>query len=297
MGEQTVQQSMESWLARVCAQFELSAPKLLPLFEAYASEAAFGRRYLAEELCRLEPGACVLEVGAGSMLLSCQLVREGYRVTALEPIGSGFSHFDKMREIIMEQARSEGCLPEVLSIPGEALDVRQAYDLAFSVNVMEHVDHVEKVISNVSASLKPGATYRFTCPNYLFPYEPHFGIPTLFSKRLTEKVMKKSIFNDIRMNDAEGLWKSLNWITVPQIRRHMRHVADCSVRFDGALLAATLERVLSDPAFFARHSQVIRTVAAGVVGLRIHRLLARFPAACQPMIDCIIKKNNLSREG
>lgn len=288
--------SLESWLTCIHARFEANAPDLLPMLDVYANEATFGRRYLTEELQRLPPDACVLEVGAGSMILSCQLVREGYRVTALEPIGVGFSHFSKMRTLIMELAQSEGCLPEILDVPGEELFARRVYDLAFSINVMEHVDDAEKVISNIIESLKPGAKYRFTCPNYLFPYEPHFGIPTLFTKRLTEKVMRKSIFHAARKDDPTGLWNSLNWITVNQIRRHMRREKGCVTRFDGTLLASTLERTLSDPAFAARHAAMIRLVATVLVRLKVHRLLAKFPATCQPIIDCIITKETASEE-
>eukprot|EP00494_Astrolonche_serrata_P011852 UN11950 len=56
---------------------------------------------------------------------------------------------------------------------------------------MEHVDDVDQVIRNVADSLRHGGTYRFTCPNYFFPYEPHFNIPTLLSKNLTEKLLPK----------------------------------------------------------------------------------------------------------
>ena len=81
-------QSIEWWLADVRAHFVEAAPDLLPLFEIYAAEAAFGRLYIAADVERLEYGAKVLEVGAGSLLLSCQLAREGFFVTALEPLGT-----------------------------------------------------------------------------------------------------------------------------------------------------------------------------------------------------------------
>jgi hypothetical protein len=38
-------------------------------------------------------GAAVLEIGAGSLLLNCQLMKEGFAITTLEPLGAGFSDF------------------------------------------------------------------------------------------------------------------------------------------------------------------------------------------------------------
>src|SRR3546814_4374082 len=84
---------------------------------------------------------------------------------------------------------------------------------------MEHVNDVEQVIINVFNSLKENAYYDFTCPNYLFPYAPHFNIPTLFSKRLTEKVFRKHIYNNNKIPDHKDTWESLNWFSVTQISK------------------------------------------------------------------------------
>ncbi len=113
--------AIEFWLAEVRPQFVDSAPGLLPLFDAYSAEALFGRRYIDFDLKRLRPGARVLEVGAGSLLLSCQLIREGFEVTALEPTGEGFSHFDQMRQMVLDKARAHGCCPTILDLPAERL--------------------------------------------------------------------------------------------------------------------------------------------------------------------------------
>jgi len=66
------------------------APHLERSFDVFAQEARAARAWLAPSLQRLAPRAEVLEVGAGLMLLSCQLAKEGFAVTALEPIGQGF---------------------------------------------------------------------------------------------------------------------------------------------------------------------------------------------------------------
>ena len=169
--------------ARIPPAEELSA-----WLETAYGEAVFGATILAEDLAVLPRSARVLDVGAGSMLLSCALQLAGVQVTALEPVAPGFSHLDRLRAMVLEVSAGRGVVPHWLPIPAEALTLESTFDYAFSINVMEHVDDVALVIARVVAALRPGGVYRFVCPNYLFPYEPHFDMPTLFSKALTERV-------------------------------------------------------------------------------------------------------------
>lgn len=282
---------MDHWLAGVRAHFVDTAPDLLPLFDTYAEEAAFGRRYIAIDLQRLLPGAKVLEVGAGSMLLSCQLAREGFAVTGLEPTGFGFAHFDRMRELILECAKAQGCQPHILDSTAEALTLANCFDYAFSVNVMEHVGDVESALSSVGRSLKHGATYRFTCANYLFPYEPHFNIPTFFSKRLTERLLHKKIYGHPTMPDPAGVWKSLNWITVTGVRGMAKRMPDLKFNFSTTFFVATLERIASDPSFAKRRSPMVCKMILLLVKFRLHHLFRFMPAQIQPVMDCSVRRH------
>lgn len=283
-------QDLTQWVDLLRSRFIADAPELLSLFETYAEEAHFGRSFIAQDLVCLPEGAVVLEVGAGAMILSCQLVREGFRVCALEPTGDGFSHFDKMRDIILQVASETGCTPEIARVPAEMLDAQERFDYAFSVNVMEHVDDVAAVISKVTASLHKGGSYRFFCPNYAFPYEPHFNIPTLFSKRLTERVMKKRIFGHANIPDPAGTWASLNWITVAQVRRLVDASQNLRIEIKRDVMKKMFERVLTDEQFSNRRSAAIRRVITLMVKLRLHYLLLAIPACVQPAIDCRIIK-------
>lgn len=280
----------EFWLDEVRARFVVSAPELLPLFNTYQAEAVFGRNYIESDLRRLRPGARILEVGAGSFLLSCQLAREGFDVTALEPVGEGFSHFDQMRQLVLVEARSQGCCPTIFNYPAEAIDAVDRFDYAFSVNVMEHVNDVSSVLEKVGQSLVVGAGYRFTCPNYLFPYEPHFNIPTFFSKPLTERMLRRKIFANRTLPDPGGTWKSLNWINVVQIKRVVRRLSGLKVTFNRSMLPSTLERMALDTEFAVRRSPAMRSLILFLVRLRIHVLFCVIPAAMQPIMDCRIEK-------
>jgi cyclopropane fatty-acyl-phospholipid synthase-like methyltransferase len=281
---------IDAWLAAVAERIARDAPDLQSLFDIYAGEARFGRRFIADELARLPAGARVLEVGAGSYLLSSQLAREGYEIVALEPVGQGFSHFHRMQAVVAGLAAEMQCMPQIMPGQAEHLDVADVHDFAFSINVMEHVGDVSAVIERVAASLRQGARYRFTCPNYAFPYEPHFNMPTLFSKSLTERWLGKHIFGNQHLDDPVGTWRSLNWITVGQIARIVGRHANLRVRFRRDLLTSTLERVVRDPQFAARRSAVMRIGIATLVRTGLHRLPAALPASMLPIIDCEIEK-------
>lgn len=282
--------TMDGWLADVREYLNRCAPDMLPIFDVYAGEARFGRRYIANDLSRLEKGAAVLEAGAGAMLLGCQLVREGFQVTALEPLGDGFSHFERLRSLVLERAVALGCVPRMLNQPAEELAIRDCFDYAFSINVMEHVINIKAVIANIGTSLRPAASYRFTCPNYLFPYEPHFDIPTLFSKKITEKLFRSRIFETSTLPDPEGTWKSLNWITTPQVAKIAKQLPELEIEFNRRFLVSTLERIGTDTEFALRRSGWMRFLVGGLLKLRLHRLTGFIPVALQPVIDCTLTR-------
>ena len=281
--------SIGYWLDAVQDEFSKNAPELLNLFIIYAEEARFGRAYIDSDLIALSQPKNILEVGAGSLLLSCQLIREGFHVTSLEPIGNGFSHFDRMREIVLKVAIEQNIETEILDIHAETLTINDYFDYAFSINVMEHVDDVEQVLKAVGNSLCGHAVYRFTCPNYLFPYEPHFNIPTLFSKQLTENIFYKKIFLH-SMDDPKGTWESLNWITAPLVKKIVKSSSYLSLRFNKSMLTHIFTRVVEDKALADRRSPFVMRVIRTIVFFRLHLLFLVIPVSCQPAMDCVITK-------
>ena len=266
------------------------APHLERLLDTFAQEARIGRELLAPSLDRLPAGAAVLEVGAGLMLLSCQLTKEGFRVAALEPLGEGFSFFAELQALVLALAKKQGIAPEVLPIPVEHLDHDSRFDFAYSINVMEHVGNFPLALQRVARAIRPGSEYRFLCANYLFPYEPHFNIPTLFSKTLTERLFRRRIYSNTRVGDAADVWKSLNWITVPKVARAVRSLPGVSVSFDRSMLEAVLLRAVDDREFSARRSPWVRSVVKAAVRLRLHRLGRWIPPLLQPVMDCSLKR-------
>jgi SAM-dependent methyltransferase len=297
MSEMFYSPSIEIWLADVRVYVRETSPKLLPMLDVYSGEARFGRRYIDRDLLRLHRGAAVLEIGAGALLLSCQLMKEGFATTALEPIGAGFSNFTELQTVVLSFAKKLGIAPEIVSDQAERFTRENAFDFAFSINVMEHVASVSMVLSNVSAAIRPGGRYRFTCPNYLFPYEPHFNIPTLFSKRLTGNVFRKLIVQSGLIVDPVNLWRSLNWITVPDVVRAARGISDISMRFNRNMIGDILVRAIGDKEFAARRSWWMLKLANAMVSLGLHKIMVHFPPHMQPVIDCTIKKRHAPSHG
>jgi hypothetical protein len=280
-------QRIETWLNDVRQHVLVNEPSMLSILDIYSEEALFGRRYIANDLARLDKGAAILEVGAGSLLLSCQLIREGFNVVALEPVGDGFSHFERLRELVLERANVLDCVPELLNQRAEDLAIIDYFDYAFSINVMEHVSDLRRVITRVVASLHVKACYHFTCPNYTFPYEPHFNIPTLFSKPLTEKIFRNRIHSS-GMQDPIGTWQSLNWISVAQVCKLVRQMPELSVEFNRQFLVSTLARIAYDSEFSARRSRWMRAFIKSLLYFRLHYLAGLIPVTMQPIIDCTL---------
>jgi SAM-dependent methyltransferase len=265
-----------------------TAPELSAIFAIYAGEARFGRALIDRDLRRLGRAARVLEVGAGSFMLSCILQREGHEVTAIEPTGAGFSHFTRLQAIVLDHAASRGAVPAVLRIPGEALALDGHFDFAFSLNVMEHVADVAQVLRGVHRALKPGGIHRFVCPNYAFPYEPHFNLPTLFSRALTQRLLWPWIAGSKAVPDPVGMWTSLNWITVRQVRRLSRRDLAVEPAFGADIFELFIERAASDPEFQARRGRLLTKAIGLFRRLHLLRVARIIPVAALPVMDCTI---------
>lgn len=281
---------IEAMLRDLHAIVAQRASHLLPLLETFAQEARFGRGWLEPGLASLPAGSPVLEVGAGLMLLSCQLVREGYAVTALEPIGHGFSHFTDLQAIVLQYAAEHGVAPVIVRIPVEALAADGQFFFAFSVNVMEHVESVPMAIRTIGKALRRGGEYRFICPNYTFPYEPHFDTLTLFSKKLTGYFLGSRILRNDKVVDPQGVWRSLNWITVSMVKREARRIPGIGVQFSRKMFGIALLRAISDKEFAARRAAWVRILARGMVMLRLHKLTEYLPPHLHPIIDCTMTR-------
>lgn len=283
--------SIEPLIESLTVTIKSVAPEILPLFEIYANEARFGRLWLQPELNNLSKTDKILEIGAGSMLLACQLCNEGYDVTALEPIGSGFSHFGRLQELVLMHAEKLGISPAIINGKGEDISDRERYSFIYSINVMEHVDSPETVLRRTFEALKQAGAYRFVCPNYTFPYETHLGIPIIWNKAFTWKLFKNRIQAITKIDDPLGLWQSLNWISVHRIKKFCSGQLAVKPAFDTHIIHTYLNRAFADSLFQQRHNKIILGIVNFLSKTRLLQCLHLIPAAIMPIMDCRIVKH------
>lgn len=178
---------------------------IVKLLETFSNEARVTLDLVGN---RLVKNKRVLEIGAGLCLFSLFLKKEGYNIIALEPALGGFGVFEQIKnEILLWYV---GLKLEVLNIPADKLNKNNhgCFDIVFSNNVIEHIPNLEESFLAMSEVLSNKGIMLHSCPNYLFPYEPHFGIPVIkpFSK-LFKRVFK------ISSKANSDIWDSLNFIT------------------------------------------------------------------------------------
>lgn len=266
-------------------------PNRQEYFDIYANEARFGFSVIEAEFKALQPGSLIMEVGAGMLLLSGYLAKRGMKVYALEPIAGGFSHFHELQNAVLRYYENIGLELNLIESSIENFSETEHFDYVYSINVFEHISDVERGLSNAYLSLKTGGTLRVYCPNYHFPYEPHFNIPTLFDKRLTEAVFKSSIMKSSQMNEAQKTWDALNWINVSQVRRLFGKRFGTKPIFNRLATYQIVLRVLSDPQFTARRSRWVFTVLQMLNQVGVLQLFKFFPVLFSPVMDFSVKRN------
>lgn len=213
----------------------------------------------------------VLEVGAGVGLVSILLQRQDVDVTGIEPGSGGFDLNERIGACLRDWLK----VPQspVLDLGVEALDPERhgLFDVIFSVNVLEHIPDLEGAVDAMCSVLRPGGVMRHTCPNYIVPYEPHFGVLLIpFAPKLTGYVTP-----GVRGTE---LWESLNFVTLPRMRRAFRRNG-LVCRFKSGTLHEAFSRLDRDLVYRERQgaNQVVARTHAFLRRLGVLGLLARLP--------------------
>lgn len=104
-------------------------------------------------------GAAALDLGCGGGFLSEALARRGATVSAIDPAAEAIA-------AAKAHAASEGLDIRYDTGVGEALPYADAsFDVVVSVDVLEHVESVPKVLDEVTRVLKPGGVFCFDTIN------------------------------------------------------------------------------------------------------------------------------------
>jgi 2-polyprenyl-3-methyl-5-hydroxy-6-metoxy-1,4-benzoquinol methylase len=224
----------------------------------------------------VQPGWRILEVGAGGGLLTAFLQSSEFDVVAIDPAGQGFELSPSLARAVAEIL---GVAPRILHLAASELDRRQigTFDLIFSVNVIEHLQPMDTNLDGLARVMAGNGSQVHTCPNYRVPYEPHFGIPLIpLAPWATPYFGRRTLLQD-------KLWRSLNFITVSDLRAYAKRHR-LKILFRSGTIAEAMNRLLHEPAFAGRHPTVLRRAArlAQITGL--NSLLAKLPPiAATPM--------------
>lgn len=251
----------------------------------YLTEAQFFAKVVTPDLSRLSPGSQIIEIGSGIGLLALFLSSKGFAVTAFEPQSSGFNQMNEMRREIV--ANWKPATPSVEfreALLDESTKLNKLADYIFAINVIEHVPNFMGLIANGIRAKTDDAIFRLVCPNYTIPYEPHFNIPIIFSKRITGFVFGSKIRNS-KIPNSEEFWGDLSW---PKQRglKNMLKSNGWDAEFSHDATHAYLKRVLTDSDFIARKGFLIGSLFRVISHLT--KVVRFIPHAFLPIIDCRI---------
>ena len=233
---------------------------------------------LVEEF--LNPDMRILEVGAGICLFSIFLRSENYHVVALEPVLGGFSVFEEIKNAVL--AYYSHIDLAVLRISAKDLDPRKhrEFDLIYSNNVIEHIPDLPSTFSAMTSVLSEKGLMVHACPNYVIPYEPHFGIPVLkLCPGLSRRLFSKRIEGNVE------LWDSLNFISYFNVKNLAKNDR-LHVKFVKGVLYDSLLRLETDESFRERHvNKWVLSLFAILKNLGILRMVQYVPPCLStPMI-------------
>ncbi len=218
-------------------------------FKLCDEEAAFGFSEIAGLIAQRSPsGLTCLEIGSGPGLLLARLRMRfpACRFEGIEPVGSGFAKTEAPLAII-----AAGANLKIHRCGYEDFRTDAIYDLIFSINVFEHVASWQHYLTRTHELLAPGGVSVMFCPNYAFPWEPHFRIPIVANKALTYRVLGNVIETYERKNDYQGLWASLNFVKKRDVIRFAQ-ATGLALHSDEAIMGRMFERLFTDPEFANR---------------------------------------------
>ena len=264
---------------------DLIPPEIIDPLRTYISEAKFFKNIVAPDVANLTSGSYVIEVGSGIGLLSLHLASLGFEVTAFEPQSSGFNQMNAMRSLISENWKPSAPQVEFREASlNQTTQLEKLADYIFAINVIEHVHDFEELITHAVKAKTPEATMRIVCPNYSIPYEPHFNIPIIFTKRITKFIFGHKIHNS-KIPDSDVFWGDLSWPTQKKLKKILKSKG-WNVEFSRDATHEYLNRAFSDSDFIVRKGRIIGSLFKLIsVLVKIVRFV---PLAYLPVIDCRI---------
>lgn len=188
------------------------------------------------------------------------------RFEGIEPVGSGFAKTES--PLALNAARAN---LKIHRCGYEEFQSDQTYDLIFSINVFEHVAAWRNYLLRTRELLAPGGLSVMYCPNYGFPWEPHFRLPIIVNKALTYRLFARAIAGYERKENYHGLWESLNFVKKREVLRFAREQG-LNLNSDDTVMRRMFARLFTDPAF-AKRQRALAGIAKLFYRLGLSKLL------------------------
>jgi SAM-dependent methyltransferase len=256
-----------------------------PMYRRLVNEARFGLSRVLPLLSSLHcDNPQVLEVGAGSCLLSAYLASRNVRITALEPLRPEFDFFTDVQKRVLDFCRCRGISLEVLRETGEQLDILDRFGVAFTINALEHMRDPLLTLDNMYRSLAPGGALLAHCPNYTVPFDPHFNILLVTRSKPINAWLSRS-----KIQKYLSVWEELNFIRYIDVRRHLGRRGS-RFTFNTSVLRDSVERLLDDPTFAERMPLPVRAMGGLLHSTRLVHLLGLIPARWQTPMEVLVRK-------
>jgi len=275
-------QLSDAELVRFCWDI---APRT-PMYEIFVNEARFSLARLLPILSGWNGKTLdILEVGAGSCMLAAYLASTNLCVTAVEPLASDFDCFVDLQHRVLEYCRQRDVPINVLRTIGEQLDLTERFDLAFTVNSLEHMRDPLLTLDNMYRSLRPGGILLAHCPNYTIPFDSHFNILLVTRSKPVNEWLYRS-----RIDRYPDVWKELNFIRYADVRRHLVR-RGLAFRFNQSIMADMITRTSNDQIFADRMPGMVRAISKFVQATGLLKALRLVPARWQTPMEVLIQKS------
>ena len=228
----------------------------------------------------------VLEIGSGTGILLNEL-KENFPDIQFSGIDPNISGFHNLKTII-SKLNEDGFNIKVESTGVEKYSSDKKFDLIFSINVFEHVEDQIQYLLKTHELLNKNGLNVILCPNYDFPYEPHFVIPIIINKKITKFIFNSKIENFEKKENEHGLWDGLSFLGRKKIEKILKN-HNYTYFLDDTIKARMLNRLNSDRAFKKRQG-IAGTLAKILRFLMIDKLIFNILRVPFPYMKLIIKK-------
>ncbi len=202
----------------------------------------------------------ILEIGSGTSILLNELSKlfPQKKFFGLDPHQRGYSGYEEISKKISSTKNLS-----IIHDDFKKFKPENSFDLIFSFNVFEHLHDQYDYIRKIDFLLNTSGKSVILCPNYDFPYEPHFIIPIIRNKETTFKLFKNKIKNHEKKTGEIGLWNGLNFCSKKEISNFLNN-NNFNYKFDVSIKERFFKRIDEDQSSYFKKRQGVAAIIAKI---------------------------------